>query len=452
MEIVNTTKSSDYILKSSKEYSIYVCENRAIPRVTDGLKDAQRKALWVSRNCSEKTKVMTLVGDLFKIYVHGDQSAASAISLLAAPYCNNVPLLEGIGSFGTRISPVDGIGAARYIYVKRSKAAQEMLYNDLDIIPLKDNYDGSYKEPTTFLPLIPLVLLNGISGIAVGWSTDILPRKLDDIIDSCLNVLNGKPLKRLIPTYSYLKCRTIPVEQNVWEFVGTFERLNTTTIKITELPPDLSLDKFLIRLNKLEEDDVIRGYTDRSTDFIDVDIKFPQGYLANKPDESIIELLKLRNKKTERCVVVDWNGTSIKQYNDINDIITGFVNWRLKWFYTRYEKKKADDSYELIYWKGIKECFNKKLPEKLPKAKDKADVEQNICDITKKLGLDQSQIEKIASLPSYNWAIDYYNKVLNKIEQLETNITEYNDILSSEQKIKDIYKDELKHLKSLKIS
>ena len=123
--------ASDYILDTSREYSIYVCENRAIPKVADGLKDAQRKALWLMRNKNEKIKTVALAGQMISenLYLHGDQSAAGSISMLAAPYVNNVPLLDGIGSFGTRVAPVEGIGAPRYTYVKRGKAAQELMFH-----------------------------------------------------------------------------------------------------------------------------------------------------------------------------------------------------------------------------------------------------------------------------------------------------------------------------------
>jgi len=169
--------TSDYIKDTSRDYSIYVCEQRAIPNVSDGLKDSQRKALWTIRNKSEKIKTISLAGEMISggLYLAGDTSAAMAISMLAAPYVNNVTLLDGIGAFGTRVAPVEGIGAPRYTYVKKNKSSDMLLYKDLDIVPVKDNYDGSTKQPEHFLPLIPLVLLNGVSGIAVGWSTDILP-------------------------------------------------------------------------------------------------------------------------------------------------------------------------------------------------------------------------------------------------------------------------------------
>jgi DNA gyrase/topoisomerase IV subunit A len=82
-----TKKSSEYILDISRDYSLYVCSSRAIPSIADGLKDAQRKAMWLLRNKNEKIKTISLSGELISsnLYLHGDASASGAISLLAAP-------------------------------------------------------------------------------------------------------------------------------------------------------------------------------------------------------------------------------------------------------------------------------------------------------------------------------------------------------------------------------
>ena len=197
--------SSKYINDTSLSYALYVASTRALPSITDGLKDGQRKALWLMRNKGDKIKTVSLSGEMIQsnLYVHGDMSASDTIGKLAAPYLNNIPLLEGIGNFGTKITPGE-IGAARYTYVKKPKYANNLVYNDLDLIELKENYDGSNLEPISFLPLLPLVLLNGISGIAVGWKTDILPRSKKDLQKAVEAVLSNKKIPKLKPHFSSL--------------------------------------------------------------------------------------------------------------------------------------------------------------------------------------------------------------------------------------------------------
>ena len=234
--------SSEYILNESREYSLYVCSSRAIPSVIDGLKHIQRIALWVLKDRNDKLKTYSLSGLLgyMKLNVHGEAAANGAISLLAAPYKNNICLIEGLGQFGSRIAPDDdGIGAPRYTEVRRSKAAEAFLYNDLNLVPLEDNYDGSNKLPKHFLPLIPTVLLNGVSGVAVGWSTDILPRSLKDLIEATKLALQGKKIPTIKPYYRLYDITVEATDKpNQWEYTGKVEIVDSSTVKITELHPE----------------------------------------------------------------------------------------------------------------------------------------------------------------------------------------------------------------------
>lgn len=448
-----TQTSSNYILDTSREYSIYVCEHRAIPKVADGLKDAQRKALWLMRSKTEKIKTVALAGQMISenLYLHGDQSAAGAISMLAAPYVNNVPLLEGIGSFGTRVAPVDGIGAPRYTYVKRGKAALELMFIDMDIVPVRENYDGSTIEPQHFLPLIPTVLLNGVSGIAVGWSTEILPRSFKSLVQATIDILDGKKIKRISPSYELYNIGVKHLEDNSWEFTGKLEILDTSTIKITELPPDLTLEKFKERLNSFEDEGKISTYTDRSTDTIDITIKMGRGGVKGWTPSRAIDYFKLKQKKSERIVVIDWNGTSIRQYESAEQLIEDFVEWRLDWYKTRYEYKVEKDDYELGFWKGVKACFDDKLPARLSGIKDRASLDAEVNKITMDLGLDDTRIDRIVNLPAHRWVKDGYQTVLDKIKELQANIKNYKEILKSPEKRKEIYKEELENLKKAKI-
>lgn len=366
---------------------------------------------------------------------------------MAAPYCNNIPYFKGVGNFGTRVTPSD-FGAARYVYVKKYKMTEELVYRDLPIVPLQENDTGTNVEPTHFLPLIPLVLLNGVSGIAVGWSTDILPRNVKDLIDSSIKVLKGKKIERLKPAYDYIGSNVEHIENNSWYIYGDLDIVNSNTVKVTLLPPDLSLEKFKEKLNKMEDDGLIQDYTDNSAEFIDVEIKFKREQLTKLDTKNkLIDFLKLKQKKTERIVVLNFDNKSIKQYDTDVELIIDFVNWRLTWYSKRYEKMLNDASFEINYWKAIKECFDKKLPSKLSSKNSKKEIESEISLICKKIELTSEQLDKIASLPSYRWAKDAYQNVLDSISNLETSIKEYEDILASDKKIKEIYISELENLK-----
>lgn len=446
MENLVKIPSSKYILDSSREFSLYVCENRAIPKISDGLKDSQRKALWLMKSKSDKIKTVSLAGEMISsgLYLHGDGPAASSIGMLAAPYCNNIPLLDGIGNFGTRVSPNE-LSSPRYTYVKKSKFADYALFKDLNLIPLKDNYDGSTKEPENFLPLIPLILLNGVSGIAVGWSTEILPHSFSDILNATINVIDGKKVKNLEPKYEYLDITTKNVDVNTWEFYGKLKIVDTSTVDILELPPDLTLEKIKERLNAYEDEDKIVSYEDNSRDTINLRVKFKRGTLKGYTEEKLIDFFKLKSRKVERIVVIDWNNNSIKQYETPEEIIYDFVSWRLEYYKKRYQVLIDETKKEMNYFEAIINCFKHKLNEKVSKLKNKKELVFEIKSVNPLLSDEDA--DKISLLPTYNWTIEYLDMIREKVKKCKDNIKDFTSILNDETKLRAVYKEELLELK-----
>jgi len=442
--------SSEFILSNSRDYSIYVCQSRGIPSVSDGLKDSQRKALFVIKPKGDKIKTISLAGEMISanVYLHSDASATEMLSLMAAPYCNNIPLLHGVGAFGTRVGPTDW-GAARYTYLKKSAATDALIYPDHDIVPMKENYDGSVLEPKNYLPLIPLVLLNGISGIAVGWSTDILPHRLSDIIDSTLAAIDGKAIPTLVPHYEFLDCEVKTIGENVWEFVGKV-RIDGHTVHVEELPPDMSLEKFKTKLNKMEEDNLIQTYVDRSTKHIKIEIKMRRGSLPAQWNTSdVVAYFGLKTKCSQRLVTLDWDGDSIKQFKNTTELVKEFVQWRLGFYTVRYQKLITDLSSELAYYQALKTCYDKKLPSFLPTAANRAEVKNRVVDLTKNHKITDEQVERIVSLASYRWAKDFYQQVIDRIAALVKDIDNYQAILRDPKKIRKIYRQEVEQLRKI---
>jgi DNA gyrase/topoisomerase IV subunit A len=444
-------------MMSSREYAIYVCKNRAIPAVQDGLKHGQRIALWLLRNRSDKLKTFALSGlmGFERLYVHGEVSANNAISLLAAPYKNNVCLIEGLGQFGNRVAPdKDGIGAPRYTEVRRAKAAEAILYRDLDLVELADNYDGSNQEPVAFLPLIPVVLLNGVEGVAIGWSTSILPRSLTGLIQATKDALNGaKKIRGLDPSFARYDVTTKDLGENRWEFSGKAEIVDSSSVRITELPPGLSVEAFRKRLIQMEEDDAIASFADRSTETIDVHVKFKRGTVKDWDEDKALDFFKLREKTTERIVVLSWDGQSIATYNDPAALVREFAAWRLGWYTKRYEKFVSDDAYELAYWMALNALFaDSAFLTKIGKFADREAMEKAVAAVLKKAAveIDDSQKDRILNLPTFRWTKAYADEVNKKIADLSARIENNLSVLADPKKLKQVYLDELDQLTKLK--
>lgn len=456
MKTSSKENSSQYIDRISREYGMYVLDSRAIPSFYDGLKTSQRIALYLMRNKSSKIKTIAMAGEMIasNLYVHGDTSAADAVSLMAAPYNNNECLVHGHGAFGTRTDPVSGIAAPRYTYVSKSKVAEKILYKDMDIIPMMDNYDGSAQMPSTFLPLIPLVLLNGVAGIATGWSTNILQHSMNDISNAVHEVLTtGKVQTKIMPSFGTYDVDVVELEPNKYVVVGKLHKKNTSTVVVTELPPNLSSEAFRKHLNDLEEKGKIVGYTDDTTELVNVEIKFTRSELAKYSDAALIELLRIRSIITERFVTLYEDG--VHQFDSAEELVEKWVEWRLTWYKDRYEKMLKDEEYQSLFLISFMACFEpimKKghppIYEALLMLKNKDDLRTRIGEHIKAadLPVNDSVVEKIAGLPMYRWILEGYNDAVGQLEQCDKNIIQYEGIISSSTKRKNIFKKEVQAL------
>ena len=258
-------ESSAYILAQRRSYSMYTLQSRAIPAITDGLKAGGRRSLWTARD-GKKYKTATLAGGVMPLHPHGECSGA--INTLAAPYGNNIPLFKGDGAFGTLINPT-AYGASRYTGVSTSLFSNEVLFKDIEVVPMTENYDSTLEEPVHFLPLIPVALLNPSEGIAVGFATNILPRTLDDIIAVQLAHLKGKKCSvALTPKFTPLNAISHHHEETVggiaYYFSGELTRKDTTTLVITRLPYGQTHDKVTKKIDDLMEQGVVMDSTDDS--------------------------------------------------------------------------------------------------------------------------------------------------------------------------------------------
>ena len=330
---------SEFLSSEYKEFAMYVIEGRAIPSVIDGFKPTQRKIIHISNQTwktgSEKTlKVFQLSGKVASdcYYHHGDASLSNAIITMAQRFKNNSPLLEEDGQFGSLRSPQ--AGAPRYIGTKLSENFK-LIYKDFELLEYKEE-EGESIEPKYFLPIVPAVLLNGSSGIAVGFASNVLNRDIKSIIDACVKVLAGKEPGEVKPSLNGFNGEFIQDKENNkrWVIRGKYDKVNTTTVKITELPPSMTYEKYEDILDKLVDDKVIVTYDDNCKDNIDYTIKFTRSDLDKLDEDKLIKLLKLEESSTEIFSTLDEFG-KLMIFENTSDIIKYFVDFRLKYYHKR---------------------------------------------------------------------------------------------------------------------
>lgn len=434
------SESSPYINKQRRDYALYVMTSRAIPAAADGLKSGGRRVLWTARN-GQKWKSASLAGATMPIHPHA--MPEGAINTLAAPYGNNIPLFASDCAFGTLLDPT-AYGASRYTSVKVSKFTQDVVFRDIEIIPMMENYDGSELEPVHFLPLVPIALLNPSEGIAIGFATNLLPRALDDIINAQLAVLKkSKELGALIPHFTPLDNfahSMMETERGIaYYFKGEFTTVNATTIVITKIPYGQSHVKVINKLEAEYENGNIVDFTDKSKDKIEIEVKFKKGFLKDKQPDAIIQLLGLNVRHIENFNVLDFTGNAIWNTTP-EELITQFTQWRLGWYVNRYERLRDLLMIDIQRYLDILCAIKNNVGGLAKKIQSRAELKEVLLEF----GI--VYIDYIADLPVYRFTEDERTKIELKLKEAQTLLEYYNGLLSSENKRVKIYINELQEI------
>lgn len=435
-QIVTVVGSSEYINKSRRDYSLYVLQMRAIPSLADGLKAGGRRVLWTARD-GQKYKSAALAGRTMPLHPHG--APEGAINTLAAPYGNNIPLLQGQGAFGTLLRPT-AYGASRYTSVKISKFTKEVVLKDLELVPLTENYDGTLEEPKHFLPLVPVALLNPTQGIAVGFATNILPRALEDIIETQIAILKGrKRLWPILPHFEPLKQTAFEFEETdsgntAWYFEGKVSPSGkASTIHVEALPYGLSYEKFIDHLDKLKDEDIILDYEDRSRDIIEIEVNFRRG----KIEDNVIKQLKLTSREVENLTLIDFDGSSVISVTP-EEATRLFTEWRLKWYLTRYQRLHDELEVQIQKYKDILTAIDKNVGSKARTIGSRIDLIKYLESI------QIIHTDYISGFPVYRFTKEEKRKVQARLKEALELLKQYKLLIKSETERKKVYIQELR--------
>lgn len=443
-------KIEDFFDLEYRDYAKYTISNRAIPSVIDGFKPSQRKIAFVAnrifKSSSDKgLKVFQLAGRIaFEAYYHhGNGSLESAIITMAQDFKNSMPIFQREGQFGSLRCPVPG--AARYIGVKFNENFR-LLYKDFDLCtPCYE--EGVEIEPEFFLPIIPTVLLNGGSGIAVGFATNIMNRHPLDLIDACMDVLDEKPIRELRPWINGFTGDFIRSDENKksWSIVGRCAIKNSTVIEVTEIPPSYTYEKYEKHLESLVEKGIISSYDNHSSGNIHYVLKFPRATLAELQNKDpsgskISQLLKLVESDTENITTLDENG-NLLVFNSAEEVVSYFVNFRLGYYEKRkthllnsLEREQAQLSARARFIKAIID-FEIKVAN-VKKAEIVAGIEK--LDLQKQDG----NYDYLLSMPIHTLTLEKYEELLKKLDEVKKEI----DKVTKTKPI-DFYQRDLKELR-----
>ena len=382
-----------------KAFAMYTVESRAIPNMIDGLKPVQRFYLYSSlinskRDFKKVSAVSGIISDYG--YNHGESSAAGAGQLMAAEWNNNICLIEGRGSFGTRL--IQEAGAARYVYSRVHDNFNKYV-KDIDLSPVHE--DPEHEPPAFYLPILPLVLVNGTKGIATGFATNILPHNPKDLRKACVQYLDkGKITIKPSVKFPDFSGTVEQSKEDPTKYTanGTFVRKGKTAVSITEVPYGFDREGYVKVLDKLEDEGDIVSYEDKCNKngfHFEVKLKLSS---AKWNDIKLITKFKLSKPFSQNLTVIDFEG-KLREYTDARSLIKDFCDYRLGILQQRIDARVKEYNEE-VRWLNVKMEFIQANVDGRIVFKDntKVQVVNQIMQETSALGGDTNRLLALSIL------------------------------------------------------
>ncbi len=473
-EIIEQTqkrvKYSDFIHRDLKHFSNYDCE-RSIASMCDGLKPSLRKILYtcLKRNLKKEIKVSQLGGSVSEMtdYHHGESSLYGGIIGMAQDFVgsNNIELLVPAGQFGSRLIGGTDAASPRYIFTRLDDVTQ-LIFNPLDDPLLKYNEtDGVKVEPEYYVPIIPMVLVNGTSGIGTGYSSEIPPHDPRVIIRNLINLMDRNELEEMKPWFRGFDGEVVAKEDSdAYINKGIYEVINDTTIRITELPIGRWTSPYKTFLETMMNDKDDKGKprkyvisnikNDSTTRKVDMTIQFKKGVLQELLKNNNIEKeLKLTDSSyTNYSNMHLYNSRGvITKYDSVDEILREFYLIRLAYYVKRKEYLLRVLRRELDIYaakvKFIEEFISGDID--IMQKEDEEIEEQLVSRGYPKFGSNESGDEDESNM-SYQYLLSMQIRSLTKkkIEELkrlhENKLAEVNDLESKSEK--DLWKIDLNKL------
>ena len=398
---INKLSVTDFIYRDMANFSAADI-HRSIPHFADGLKPSQRKVIYscLKRNLTTDMKVAQLGGYVAEQtqYHHGEASLQGTIVNLAQNFmgANNLNLLEPSGQFGTRLMGGKDSASARYIFTRLAPQTAK-LFDSRDNAVLKYVLeDGDKVEPEFYMPVLPMILVNGAEGIGTGFSCTVPPYNPDDIKRNILRILNKQLPYKMKPWFRGFKGEVVQKNETTWTMRGVWKK-EDDALRITELPPGVWTQDFKEKLEKLE-----LKYENHSTE---TDINF----LVWGADKKKLGLEKVIH--TSNMYLMTHKG--IKKYETPEEILMDYVEMRML-FYKLRKKNLVDELTQRTSILEAKARFVEMVCDERIKVfrKTMADVTSQI-EAAKFPKVD-SKYDYLLSIKTYQYTDEHSTKLKNE--------------------------------------
>ncbi len=449
----NQINYDSFINKELIHFSKYDCD-RSIPKLMDGLKLSQRKILFSAfkKKLYSEIKVAQFSGYVSEHsgYHHGEASLNGAIVNLAQNYVgsNNINLFVPNGQFGTRLQGGKDSASERYIFTKLNKITRMIFRKEDDAILDYLDDDGTCVEPIYYVPIIPMILVNGSIGIGTGFSTSIPCYNPKEIIQYIKNKINNTEKEiHMIPYYHGFKGTIKQTDDFKYTTYGMVE-IKEESIIIKELPIGVWNENYIIFLEKCLETkkDGLKDYKDLSTDK-DINIELIFSNDVNLNDQltinKIIQNFKLTSSlSTSNMYLFDSNEKLI-HFKSVYEIMNLFIQIRLDYYNIRKEHQIKEMKNSLILYsnkyKFIQEILNDTLDLRKKKSSEVETMLQN-----KEYHKIDNSFHYLVKLPMDSVNQENVDRLKKEYDDLKLQLS-----ILQETSITTIYNNELNELEKM---
>ena len=454
------------------DYSMSVIVSRALPDVRDGLKPVHRRILFDMSSELGLThdkptrKSARIVGDVLgKFHPHGDSSVYEAMVRLAQEWAMRYPLVEGQGNFGSMDG--DSAAAMRYTEARMRKITDEVMADiDKETIDWTLNFDDTLHEPTVLPTKIPLLIVNGASGIAVGMATNMAPHNLSEVVDACCAYIDNPEITGE-EMLQYIKAPDFPTGAQIYGYEGVKEAMLTgrgrvvmrakteieTTpagrecIVVTEIPYMVNKAEMIKKIadmindKKLEGISYINDESDRSGLRIVIIVK--QDALA-----SVVLNNLYKNTPLQTSFAVN-NIALVKgrpQLLPMRDLVMHFVNHRHDVVVrrTQFDKRKAEERLHIVKGLLVAQDNIDEIVSIIRSSRTPDEAKQRMME---RFGLDEIQVSAIIEMRLRALTGLERGKLIAEHDELVAFIQRMTDILASEALQLEVVKNELLEIK-----
>jgi DNA gyrase subunit A len=471
--IVRPVSINEEMRTAYLDYAMSVIVSRALPDARDGLKPVHVRILYGMwdmgiRHNSAYKKSARIVGDVLgKMHPHGDTAVYDALARLAQPWNMRYPLIDGQGNFGS----VDGDppAAMRYTEARLSAIAEELLFDiDKDTVDFRDNFDGSYREPTVLPARLPNLLLNGSAGIAVGMATNIPPHNLGELCDAITLLIDNPD----VTIDELIKVMPGPDFPTAGLILGTEGIMNAYTtgrghitlrakahieeaargayyIVVTELPYQVNKARLQERIAELAKERKIEGIRDVRDES---DRSGMRLVVILKQDAQPKKVLNALYKHTQMQTTYGINLLALVQNGiqprtlTLKRALQEHIDHRREVIRRRTEFELAKARARAHVLEGLKIALDN-LDEVIRTIRESRNAESARNNLIRNFKLTEIQAQAILEMQLRRLAALERKKIEDEYKEVIKQIAEYESILADPRKVLDIIKQDLAYLK-----